>query len=86
MKAWKAYFILRFMQGANTLSPVPLAYLSPDKNVRHIIKANPIMAAISIVLTSPGGLSDPYLGDDGNWYWPDGTPFPDFNQEDTTCP
>lgn len=38
------------------------------------IKPLPGIATFLGILTSPTVLSDPYLGPDGRWYWPDGTP------------
>ncbi len=39
------------------------------------IKPIPFVGALIGVLGSPAELSDPYLGPDGKWYLPDGTPF-----------
>lgn len=45
----------------------------PTSGIAGFEYGGPILGAIIYTLT-PSDLSDPYLGDDGKWYWPDGTP------------
>jgi hypothetical protein len=41
-----------------------------------IVRAIPGLGATIFFLADPTPLSDPYLGPDGKWYYPDGTPVP----------
>ena len=67
--------LIKLLKGANVVSPLPLQILNPQPYVKELLKVNPITGAFTTVLLSPTTLQDPYLGDDGKWYWPDGTPF-----------
>ena len=51
------------------LSPIP-AYVEG----LGVIKPIPVIGPIIDVLLTPSTIGDPYLGPDGKWYWPDGTP------------
>ncbi|MDY6845179.1 MAG: hypothetical protein SVW57_13960 [Thermodesulfobacteriota bacterium] len=77
--------LIKFLKGTNVVSPVPLELLNPQPYVRQLLKVNPITGAFVTVLFSPTTLQDPYLGDDGKWYWPDGTPVETPQTNDSPC-
>ncbi|HDH11670.1 MAG TPA: hypothetical protein ENG83_05660 [Nitrospirae bacterium] len=51
------------------------------------IKPIPLVGTTLGMLMSPSELSDPYLGPDGKWYWPDDTPVnpSDASPDDQPC-
>ncbi len=46
-----------------------------------LLKPLPLVGIVLGILMSPSELDDPYLGPDGKWYFPDGTPFPSLEPD-----
>lgn len=67
--------LIKFLKGANAVSPFSLEILNSQTAVRQLLKVNPVTGAVTAVLLDPKHLSGPYLGEDDKWYLPDGTPF-----------
>jgi RHS repeat-associated protein len=73
---WGQRAFVTALTAFRVLSPISIHH--PDLG---LIKPIPGVGLIWDILGSPSSLDDPFLGPDGNWYYPDGTPVNPIQQK-----
>ena len=87
-------YISKFMRVGNqiqrTLVDVGLGKIGvPTSGVAGFALGGPLLGATLYILGSDVELSDPYMGDDGKWHWPNGELLPEpkpWPEEKEPCP